>query len=239
MTRASNPAVNPLREYFENNPGRLLRKWEHYFDVYHRHFERFRGRAPTVVEIGVYHGGSLQMWKHYFGESARIVGVDINPRLGDLGEPGIRIAVGDQGDPAFMRRLAQEVGPIDVLIDDGGHTMPQQIGTVENLFGAVTPEGVILVEDTHTSYWREYGGGLRAHSTFMQFAKHLTDELNAWHSRDPQSFVPGPFTQATRSIHFYDSIVVIEKGPHPRPRELSSGAPSFPIETPMEDEARR
>ncbi len=234
MSRES-PQSNPLLDYFNANPGRLMSKWRHYFDVYHRHFERFRGREPTVVEIGVYHGGSLQMWKHYFGAGARVIGVDRNPRLRDLGEDGIEIVIGDQGDPAFLRQLGRQYGPIDILIDDGGHTMPQQIGTVENLFGALAADGVILVEDTHTSYWREYGGGLRAHSTFMQFAKHLVDELNAYHSRDPQSFVPGPFTQATRSIHFYDSIVVIEKGLHPQPEQVQSGAPSFPIDTPMEE----
>lgn len=235
MTQHAPQPTNPLQQYFDNNNGRLVTKWQHYFDIYHRHFERYRERAPTVVEIGVYHGGSLQMWKEYFGAGARIVGVDVNPRVQDLGEDGIEILMGDQSDPAFMRQLGQQVGPIDILIDDGGHTMPQQIGTVEMLFGAVASDGVILVEDTHTSYWREYGGGLRAHATFMQFAKHLVDELNAYHSRDPQSFVPGPFTQATRSIHFYDSIVVIEKGLHPRPEEVRSGTPSFPIETPMEE----
>ncbi len=234
MNRTTQSA-NPLQEYFDRNPGRLMSKWRHYFDIYHRHFERFRGCAPTVVEIGVYHGGSLQMWKEYFGAEARIVGVDINPRLKDLSVPGIEIEIGDQGDRAFLASLAEKVGPIDILIDDGGHTMAQQIGTVEALFGAMTTDGVILVEDTHTSYWREYGGGLRAPHTFIAFAKHLVDELNAYHTRDPHSFVPGPFTQTTRSIHFYDSVVVIEKGVHPRPDQVSSGTPSFPIETPMNE----
>jgi len=210
-------------------------KWKHYFDIYHRHFERFRGRSPVVIEIGVYHGGSLQMWKQYFGPGARIIGVDVNPRVRELGEEGIEIEIGDQGDRAFLASLAKRFGPIDILIDDGGHTMPQQIGTVESLFNSVSAEGVIFVEDTHTSYWREYGGGLRAQFTFMQFAKHLVDELNAWHSRDRQSFAPSAFTRATRSIHFYDSVVVIEKGEHPAPEPIVSGTPSFPIETPMNE----
>jgi len=230
---------NPLQRYFANNPGRLINKWRHYLDVYHRHFQRFRGRPCTIVEFGVFHGGSLQMWKHYFGPRAKIFGVDINPRLTSLGEPNIEIIIGDQTDRAFLRRLAQQIGPIDVLIDDGGHTMPQQITTLEELYGAVKADGVILVEDTHTSYWREYGGGLRSPLSFMEFAKRLVDELNAWHSRDPHSFSPGPFTRSTQSMHFYDSIVVIEKGPHPQPEEITSGAPSFPIETPVNEPIRR
>jgi hypothetical protein len=235
MTGADAGSSNPLREYFKRNPGRLMSKWDHYLDIYHRHFQRFRGRPVTLVEFGVFHGGSLQMWRDYFGPDSRIVGVDVNPRLSDLGEPGIEIHIGDQSDRHFLRELARKVGPIDILVDDGGHTMPQQIATVEELYGSVKEEGVLLVEDTHTSYWREYGGGLRAPYSFMEFAKRLVDELNAWHSHDPHSFAPGPFTRSARSMHFYDSVVVIEKGVHDRPFEVSSGAPSFPIDTPVNE----
>jgi len=226
-------AGNPLRAYFERNPGRLISKWEHYFDVYHRHFARFRARPVTVVEFGVYHGGSLQMWRDYFGPQARIIGVDVDSRLTDVGDPGIEIVIGDQGDRSFLRKLAARIGPVDVLIDDGGHWMAQQIATIEEMYASVRADGVLLVEDTHTSYWREYGGGLRSPLTFMEFAKRLVDELNAWHTRDPHSFAPGGFTRSAQSMHFYDSIVVIEKGAHGRPRELTTGTPSFPVETPV------
>jgi len=205
----------------------LMSKWDHYLDVYHRHFARFRGRACTIVEFGVFHGGSLQMWRDYFGPQCRVVGVDINPRLIELGEPGIEIFIGDQANRQFLRELATKVGPIDILLDDGGHQMNQQIATIEELYSHVKPDGVILVEDTHTSYWRSHGGGLRSTYTFMEFAKRLVDELNAWHSRDTHSFPVGPFTQTTQSMHFYDSVVVIEKGPHPQPHERQSGVPSF------------
>jgi len=223
--------ANPLAAYCAANPGRLINKWHHYLDIYHRHFARFRGQPITFVEIGIYHGGSLQMWRNYFGPQARIIGVDINPRVRELAEPGIEIIIGDQADRGFLAELAKQAGPIDILLDDGGHHMNQQIATLESLYGSVKDDGVLLIEDTHTSYWREYGGGLRAPMTFMEFAKRLVDELNAWHSRDPQSFSPGPFTRGTRSMHFYDSIVVIEKGAHPQPGEFTCGQPSFPLES--------
>lgn len=220
-------ADNPLHAYFDNNPGRLMSKWRHYLDIYHHHFARFRGTACTLVEIGVFHGGSLQMWRHYLGPKARIIGVDLNPRALEVAEPGIEIFIGDQADREFLSALGQQVGPIDILIDDGGHRMHQQIATLETLYGAVQTNGVALVEDTHTSYWRDHGGGLRAPQTFMEFAKRLVDELNAWHSRDPHSFTPGPFTRSAQSLHFYDSVVVIEKGEHPQPQQIISGKPSF------------
>jgi cephalosporin hydroxylase len=228
-------ADNPLRAYFDNNPGRLMSKWLHYFDIYHRHFQRFRDRPCTLVEFGVYHGGSLQMWRHYFGAKAKIIGVDINPRLSAIEDAGVEIVIGDQGNRGFLRQLAAKVGSIDILIDDGGHMMQQQIATVEELYNSVARDGVILVEDTHTSYWREYGGGLRTPYSFMDFAKRLVDELNAWHSRDPQSFSPGPFTRSANSLHFYDSVVVIEKADHPKPEERQTGTPSFAIDTPVNE----
>src|SRR4051794_39606696 len=73
-------STNPLIEYLEGHPGgRLVPRFRHYFDVYHRHFSRFRGKPVTMIEIGIFNGGSLPMWRDYFGSQARIVGVDINP----------------------------------------------------------------------------------------------------------------------------------------------------------------
>ena len=220
---------NPLRAYFDRNPGRLIHKWEHYFDIYHRHFARYRGRPCTIVEIGIFHGGSLQMWRDYFGPEARIIGVDIDPETAQFAAPGTEIMIGDQADRSFLRELARRAGPIDILIDDGGHTMAQQITTLEELYAQVTADGIVLVEDTHTSYWRMSGGGLRIPYTFMETVKRLVDDLNAWHTQDPHSLAPTEFTRTARSMHFYDSIVVIEKGAHPKPRTVSSGTPQFPL----------
>jgi hypothetical protein len=71
--------VNDLERYFVENKGRLVTKWSHYFDIYERHLSRYRGTDVHVVEFGIYQGGSLQMWKHYFGPRCRVFGVDINP----------------------------------------------------------------------------------------------------------------------------------------------------------------
>jgi hypothetical protein len=80
MAGASKRTANerPL-SYFEKNTGRLIHKWHHYFEIYDRHFARYRGRSPRVLEIGVSQGGSLQMWRDYFGPGTRLFGVDINP----------------------------------------------------------------------------------------------------------------------------------------------------------------
>lgn len=204
---------NPLWDYFRNNRGRLIHKWHHYFDIYHSHFRRFRGQAVTVLEIGVSHGGSLQMWKWYFGESARIVGLDRDPRCKRVEEEQISVFIGDQSDGDFLRNLSATIGAIDIVIDDGGHTMRQQVTAFQALFPAVSERGIYLVEDLHTSYWSEFRSERPEEKTFIEHAKALIDALNARHSRDANC--PLDCAQSVTGLHFYDSVLVVEKYPNP------------------------
>jgi len=218
---------NPLAEYFFGNPGRLIEKWHHYFDIYHRHFARFRARSPVVVEIGVAHGGSLQMWHHYFGPGTRVVGIDIDPRCRRFEDEATTILIGDQGDRRFLAEVRGAVQRVDILIDDGGHTMGQQITTFEELYPHVQLDGIYLCEDLHTSFMPEYGGGYRREGTFLEYSKALVDRLHGWYSRDHAVLTADEFTQATYALHFYDSILVIEKGPKALPEFSTTGTPSF------------
>jgi hypothetical protein len=222
-TKSLSPEANPLEAYFRANDDRLIHKWVHYFDIYHRHFASFRNRPITVVEFGVSQGGSLQMWKHYFGPRARIIGVDINPKCAALTEPQIEIYIGDQDDRTFLRDLAAKVGKIDVLIEDGGHTMTQQISTFEELWPSIVNGGVFLMEDLHTNYWANYGGGYRKEDTFIEYAKNLIDQQHAWHSRDQKSLDVDDYTRTIRGMHVYDSIIVFDKGAVPKPHAEKTG----------------
>jgi hypothetical protein len=180
----------------------------------------------VILEIGVSFGGSLQMWRAYFGRQATIYGVDVDPRCQQFEERKVKIFIGDQQDRMFLRSIADTIGPIDVLIDDGGHTMEQQITTFQELYPTVSPNGVYLIEDLHTSYWARYGGGLRQPNTFVEYAKNLYDQLNAWHSEEPDLTV-NDFTRTTRSMHLYDSVIVFEKGQVERPRTVKTGEARF------------
>jgi cephalosporin hydroxylase len=217
---------NPLTDHFLANDGRLIRKWMHYFDIYHRHFQPYRNKPVTIVEFGVEHGGSLQMWKSYFGPQARIVGVDINPQCAHLGESQIEIVIGDQEDRQFLKSLANKVGDIDVLIEDGGHTMIQQIATFEELWPNIVDGGVLLMEDLHTSYWPKYDGGLRREGTFIEYAKKLVDQQHAWHSRDKDEFDVDEYTRSIAGMHVYNSIIVFDKATVTRPRTKRTGTRS-------------
>lgn len=220
--------MNDLEKYFRQNNDRLIHKWIHYFDVYDRHFSRFRGKEITILEIGVSQGGSLQMWKDYFGPKAKIYGVDVNPQCKELEEENIKIFIGSQADRSFLQEVKRAVPPIDILIDDGGHTMQQQIVTYEEMFGHVKDNGVYLCEDLHTSYWLKFGGGYKRRGTFIEYSKNFIDYLNAHHS-EQKGLKVNSFTESVDSIHYYDSILVLEKKKRGAPYHEQTGTPSFII----------
>ena len=220
--------MNELEKFFEQNNGRLIHKWKHYFEIYDRHFARFRGTQLNVMEIGVSQGGSLQMWKNYFGSDVKLFGVDINPNCKQFEEPGVRIFIGDQANREFLRAVASAVQHIDILIDDGGHMMNQQINTFEELFPRIEPKGVYLIEDLHTSYWHGWGGGYKRSGTFIEYSKDFIDKLNAWHSQEAQCLAVSDFTRSVHSIHYYDSVLVVEKRPLEQPISKCTGQRLFP-----------
>jgi 23S rRNA U2552 (ribose-2'-O)-methylase RlmE/FtsJ len=216
--------MNDLEKYFNNNSGNLIHKWKHYFDIYDTYFKKFRNKNITILEIGVYHGGSLQMWKDYFGPNAKIYGVDINPNCKELEDDQIKIFIGSQEDRKFLRNLVKVIPRIDILIDDGGHTMKQQIAAFEELYSHVDDNGIYLCEDLHTSYWKNYGGKYRGKNSFIEYSKNFIDYLNAWHSESNKLRVTD-FTKTTYALHYYDSILVIEKKIIDKPYDVKKGKP--------------
>lgn len=218
--------MNDLENYFKNNPGRLIHKCVHYFDIYEQYFSKYRNKEVVILEIGVYHGGSLQMWKNYFGDKAKIYGVDINPECKKFEAQNIEIFIGSQSDRKFLNELKTKIPPVDILIDDGGHGMEQQITAFEELYPHVKTDGIYLCEDLHTSYWLKFGGGYRRQGTFVEYGKKLIDKINATYSE--QSVLKADsFTKSIRGLHFYNGILVIEKGQVKDFHDEKTGTPTL------------
>ncbi len=209
---------------FLTNEGRPIHKWTHYFPIYERHFGRFVNRTATFIEIGVSKGGSLQLWKRYLGPFARIVGIDIDPACKAMEEDQVSIRIGDQSDPGFLQQIIGEFGAPDVILDDGSHKMSHIAATFDYLYPRMDKNGVYLVEDLHTAYWKEFEGGLNRAGSFIEQCKKLIDELNADHTRGA---VPSTvFSKTTHSMNFYDSVVVFERGQHIKKHAPIVGRPA-------------
>ncbi|NND49615.1 MAG: class I SAM-dependent methyltransferase, partial [Rhizobiales bacterium] len=148
--------------------GRVANKWKHYYPIYGRHFGHLRGRPCKIFEIGVADGGSLALWRKYFGAAAQITGLDINPETKRCEENGTAIYIGDQGDGDLLKQIAAERGPFDLVIEDGSHLFHHQILAFETLFAHLNDGGIYACEDLHTSYLAdgEYDGGVGKPGTF-------------------------------------------------------------------------
>jgi hypothetical protein len=199
-----------LWQDFLSNQGKAIHKWTHYFPIYERHFAPWRGRTMTFLEIGVAKGGSLDMWRRYFGPMAHIVGVDIDRKCKAHEAEGISVRIGDQSDTGFLQAVLDEFGVPDVVLDDGSHEMAHMAATFDFLYPQMGKNAVYMIEDLHTAYWPKFGGGLTEPANFFNVAKGLVDKLNANHSLGRVE--PDAFTRDTFSISFYDSVLAIEKG---------------------------
>jgi hypothetical protein len=211
--------ANPLWAYFEaHKEGPGIWKWTHYFDIYHRHFNKFRGREVHMLEIGIYSGGSLGMWRHYFGPQCQVYGVDIEPACKCYETDGVQVFIGDQADRNFWKQVRQQVPKIDVVIDDGGHQANQQITTLEELLPHLQPGGVFLCEDLHGAFnvFSSYADGL-IHN--LHGAGPATNNLDSQDRRIVCN--ANPFQSVIDSIHMYPFVTVIEKCQAPRAEFVS------------------
>jgi len=103
--------MNDLEAYFRDNTGRQIHKWHHYFEIYDRHLARFRGTDVHVLEFGVAQGGSMQMWKEYFGPRMFKTVIPRNVRLAEapsFGKPIILYDIGSIGAQTYLS-VAEEL----------------------------------------------------------------------------------------------------------------------------------
>ena len=105
--------------------------------------------------------------------------------------------------------------------------MFQQIISFEELFGHIKGRRLPLRRHPHL-YWPRYQGGLKRRGTFMEYSKNIVDYINAWHSKQ-KSLQVTEFTRSVNSVHFYDSIVVVERKPRQAPYSEKTGTPSLPV----------
>ena len=181
-------------------------KCDTYFQVYEEMFNKYVGKKITFVEVGVLQGGSLFMWREYFGKDARIIGIDLHPNAKELEKHGFEIYIGSQSDKNFWRNFYTKVGKIDILLDDGGHVNDQQIVTLSESVNNINDGGIIMTEDVHTSYFKKFGNPSKY--SYINYSKYLIDVVN---SRFPETEIKkNNFRNKIYSISFYESIVAIK-----------------------------
>jgi len=197
--------MNEIENLFYNSKLRSM-KHEKYFHVYEKLFFKYKNQKIKFVEVGVADGGSLEIWKRYFGLNSNIIGVDINPLCKKFENKSldIHVEIGDQSSNDFWERFFEKYGEVDVILDDGGHTNQQQIITCINTVPKIKNGGLLLVEDTHTSYINYFNSSQKY--SFVNFSKLFIDDIN---SKFHKSFPKKNFSlnKYVFSLQYFESFV--------------------------------
>lgn len=202
---------NYFFNYLWRTDEKSLFKMAHYAGTYDNKLGPWMGMNVNFLEIGVYMGGSLRMWRDFFSPHSKLTFIDLNPDCKSLEIPGTEIRIGDQSDVPFLLGTANERGPFDVIVDDGSHMCDHQIITFQTLWPHLKDGGLYIVEDVHSSYWPAFGGGFRAPGSFIEFAKDLIDRMHSWYTEDDAGFPLHQMAREIGSISFHDSLIFFQK----------------------------
>lgn len=200
---------------------------EHYEDAIELYLSKHNIKSLSLLEIGVYAGSSLRMWRDYFNDlriNYNIIGIDLNPSSMQANnqESGIFVEIGDQTDMAFLNDVVNRHGPFDIIIDDGSHIVEHQKKSFTFLFEYLKPGGIYIIEDVCTSYWSAFNE--RGNSSIVDFCKKLVDDVNFYGiapdgktDRNEKKLVQYARTNSLkintsiRSVHFFNSTILIQK----------------------------
>ncbi|MCP9275301.1 class I SAM-dependent methyltransferase [Mycolicibacterium sp. CAU 1645] len=226
---ADTPPAGELGAIFMHTGG--ANKWLHYLPVYEANIDR--SQPIRMLELGVFRGGSLRMWREYLHPQSVIVGIDIDPNCKQFEDPehNVHVRIGGQQDATFLQEVNSEFGPFDVILDDGSHMTSHMVESFRNLFASALAEpGAYIVEDVHSNYWKPYRD---SSMSFVDFVAVLVDAMHA-HYPDAESEVNFRTDDPARlrevsvpritpkldGIEIHDSIVVVRKASRDLPRSV-------------------
>ena len=132
-----------------------------YIENYEKHFGRLRDAPVKLFELGVYHGGSLQMWQEFF-DNGTIVGLDRNPNPFDSLPERVHFYQGSQDDKVLLDRIANDRAAegFDIIIDDAAHVGTLARSSFRTLFDKhLKSGGLYVIEDWGTGYWDSWADG--------------------------------------------------------------------------------
>lgn len=192
-------------------------KWMHYFEIYERHLQKFKNTSVTLLEIGVKNGGSLLLWRKYFGPSAKIFGADIYEKSLKMQKNSIygspeRIVIGDQGTESFWNnvREALPTKKLDILIDDGSHIPKHMKMSLNHSLKLLRPGGVYLCEDVHGN------NNPFLHHVFNNILYSKSPKISTLNSFRPNLPKTTYYQQNIFTVSFYPYVVVVEKNAESR-----------------------
>lgn len=143
--------MNDLKNLaIKNNSNKLRHDYE---TVYENYFKDLRNEEIKMLEIGIFQGGSAKAFRDYFAKG-KIYCIDIIDNSINIlkNEERIYPYKVDQGNRDQLKKLMEEIGKVDIILDDGSHCMDHMQISFGFLFPYVKKGGIYIIEDVHTSY---------------------------------------------------------------------------------------
>lgn len=169
-------------------------------DEYDNYFLKSRNSVKKVLEIGVFFGSSILMWRDYF-PNAIIYGLDTFEGFQGNGnrfnnadkffnqqrenpDPRIKLIKIDQSDRNQLQSFvnSEQENSFDLIIDDGSHLMRDQQQTFAILFKLVKPGGCMIMEDLHTSLQLGYDVKSDSSNSTLSLMKKISEGNWNWKS---------------------------------------------------------
>ena len=156
----------------------------HRYDRFYPLFlESLREQEFNMLEVGVWGGGSLQLWEEYFPK-AYIHGVDINYDSYKGSSKRFTLHNLDQSRPEDLKQMVDTIPKCKFIIDDGSHHPYHQFITFIKLFDELLEDGgVYIIEDIECNYWNNpksniYGYEI-GHFNTLDYFKNTLDQINS------------------------------------------------------------
>lgn len=179
-----------------------------YHPIYEKYF-RYQRENPElrVLEIGLGcnmqygPGHSIPVWKEYFPKMQAFYMLEYNGGCAaNFKDKVTEMFVGDQADMALTESIGKKTQPLDILVDDGGHSMRQQRNSIISLFKYVRPGGVYFIEDLHGSFEQSPGQDNGAETT----AKFIADIMGVMHDVNKGSQHPADAVALAAMIEYVE-----------------------------------
>ena len=129
-----------------------------YLPVYEELLQKKKLSAQSVLEIGIYYGGSIKLWKDYF-TNAKVYAVEIFDlrHVWDVLQHDDRIVLytsTDAYDPQFVKtKLVDQGLRFDMVLDDGPHSLESMKACIQLYLPLLTDDGILIIEDIQSMDW--------------------------------------------------------------------------------------
>ena len=196
----------------------------YYTHIYERYMYEKKNKSINLLEIGIggytdekgyadiFVGGeSLKIWRDYF-KKGQIAGLDIIKKKINLGSR-VKIFQGSQSSTKALSNITKKFKKFDFIIDDGSHRYEDVKFSFKYLYRYLKDGGYYFIEDTQSSYIREFGGdgaNLENKKTVINYFKGIIDKINFQEIENPY-YKPDSIALNTIEIHFFHNMIVIKK----------------------------